>query len=371
MLGEPSLLEFRSKKPLRVLFFTQKVDEADSVLGFVCDWIEALGRRVDRLHCVCLEVGDKPSFPDNVLVHSLGRERGHGRARLVWESQKVVGALVAGGTVDAVVAHMAPLFTVLTYPWALPRSLPILMWYTHRQVTPLLRIAVAMSDRVLTAAPESIAIESGKVLAIGHGIATPAEDDLRFEETDPKEVLAVGRITPIKQWETFIEAASLLKDKDFRFRLVGDAVVHGDVSYRERLLSLARSRGLTSVLSFEGPVAYRDMPSYYRRALCSVNTCVHSSFDKAVLESMAFGKAALTSNRAFAPLLGDESPSLLFPENDAAALASRIEGIRALSSFERQALGLRLRQKVEREHGLERLMDRLVELLEAAAVHPA
>jgi glycosyltransferase involved in cell wall biosynthesis len=351
----------------RVLFFTQKVDESDSVLGFVCDWIAALGRRVERLHCVCLEAGAQPSFPGSVVVHSLGRESGHGRARLVWESQKLVRHLVSSGEVDAVLAHMAPLFTVLTYPWAAPRSLPILTWYTHRQVTSALRLAVAMSDRVLTAAPHSISIESDKVVATGHGIRVPVAADLRFEETDEREVLAVGRLTPIKRWETFIEAAALLKDRGYRFRLVGDAALEGDIPYREKLRALAAALGLSSVVSFEGAVAYREMPAYYRRAFCSVNACVESSFDKAVLESMAYGKPALVSNPTFAPLLAAEAPALLFSEGDAEALASRIEALRTMPAGERRALGLRLREKVEREHGLDRLMDLIVELLETAA----
>lgn len=355
----------RSRAPLRVLFFTQKIDEHDSVLGFSCDWITALGNRVERLHCVCLELGEKPAFPEGVRVHSLGRERGHGRVRLAWESQKIVGKLVASDAIDAVFVHMAPLFVVLSYPWAALRSLPIFTWYTHRQVSPTLRLAVALSDRLLTAAKTSIRIDSDKVLAMGHGIAIPPAEELRFEHAS-REVLAVGRLTPIKRWETFIEAAALLKTSGYRFRMIGDAALEQDVAYREQLKELAQSRGLSSVLTFEGAVSYRNVSSYYRRAFCTVNTCVDSSFDKSVLESMAHGKPAVVSNRAFADMLEDEIPSLLFPEGDAVALAERIEGIGALAPDERKALGLRLRRKVEREHGLDRLMDRIVGLLSSA-----
>jgi glycosyltransferase involved in cell wall biosynthesis len=352
---------------LRILFFTQKIDESDSVLGFVCDWIAALGRRVGRLDCVCLESGPTPQFPPSVVIHSLGRERGRGRVRLAWESQSVVGRLLGKGSVDAVFAHMAPSFTVLSYPWARLHSIPLFTWYTHRQVTPMLRLAVAMSRRVLTASPDSIGMQGEKVLATGHGIRTPAEGELEFHETESREVLAVGRLTPIKRWETFIEAAALLKGRGYRFLMVGDSAVPSDVAYRERLRDLVRTNELSSVFSFEGAVAYRDMPRYYRRAFCSVNTCVDSSFDKAVLESLAFGKPALTSNRAFQPLLGDVTPELLFPESDPKSLASRIERLREMSPTARRALGIRLRDRVEREHGLERLMDRVVALVRSAA----
>jgi glycosyltransferase involved in cell wall biosynthesis len=350
-----------------VLFFTQKVDETDSVLGFVCDWIEALGRRVEKLHCLCLEQGNGPSFAENVRIHSLGRERGLGRARLVLESQRALRELTSRESIDAVLVHMAPLFTVLTYPWAMTRALPIFTWYVHRQVTPMLRLAVAMSDRVLTATDQSITLRSDKILATGHGISVPPEEERALEEAGPKEVLAVGRISEIKRWETFVEAAALLKGSGLRFRLVGDAVVPADVAYRDRLAALIADRGLSSMLTLEGAVSYREMPDFYRRAFCTVNACVHSSFDKAVLESMAFGKPALTSNRAFAPLLAGEEPPLLFAEGDPAALAAGIERLRALSPAERRALGSRLRAKVEREHGLERLMDRIVGLLSSAS----
>ena len=352
----------RPRSPLRLLFFTQKIDENDDVLGIACDWIAALGERVEALHCVCLEAGTAPRLPDGVRIHSLGRELGHGRAQLLWESQKTIRQLVASGAIDAAFVHMAPLYTVLTYPWAARRRLPIFTWYTHRQVTPTLRLAVTLSDRVLTASRHSILVDSDKVLATGHGIPIPPAAALHFDDERPREVLAVGRLTPIKRWETFIAAAAILKERGFRFRLVGDAVLESDRLYRDRLRELVVSHGLGSSFTFEGAVPYRRMPEYYQRAFCTVNACVDSSYDKAVLESMAFGRPALTSNRAFAPMLDGETTPLLFPEEDAAALAEGIEGIGALSLDQRRELGLRLRDKTAYEHGLDRLMDRVVEL---------
>lgn len=353
------------RSSLKLLFFTQKVDETDDVLGFVCGWIRALARRVERLHCICLETGVVPELGSNVTVHTLQKERGRGRLRLALESQRALGRLVLGGSVDAIFIHMAPLYTILAYPWAVMRRLPVFTWYTHRKVSLPLRLATALSDRVLTASPESFCLESPKVLAIGHGIAMADSEEPQPESST--EVLAVARVTPIKRLETLVEAATLLKDKGYRFRIVGDVAVPSDGAYRERLLRMSEAGGLSSVLQFEGAVAFRCMPRHYKRSLCSVNTCVRGSFDKVVLESMAMGIPAVTSNLSFAPLFGDDGHYLLFPEGDASALAERIEAIRSLEPDEKRALGERLRARVEREHGLARLMDRVVELYEQAS----
>ena len=292
---------------MNVLFFTQKIAEADDILGFTCHWVRALAQRVDHVHCLALEVRQVPDFPPNVTVHSLGKERGYGRIRTAWESLRLLHRILSNTPVDVVFAHMAPLYAILSWPHATLRHIPVFTWYTHRQVSVALRIATTLSCAVLTASPESLRLKTSKLIPIGHGIPVDWLSRQGEEDEESSEVLAVARLSPIKRLETFIEAASLLKDKGLRFRIVGGITVSSDRAYRERLRQLALERGVSSFLHFEGSVPYEQIPSYYRQALCTVNACVRSSFDKVVLESMACGKPPLSSNLSFAPLFGEDA----------------------------------------------------------------
>lgn len=156
---------------MRVLMITQRVDPNDAVLGFVVRWIEALAAKVNHLNVICL---DQPArtvleaLPRNVKVFSLGKERGVGRLlmllnfwRKVWRSSRGVSAIFS---------HMVPRYAVLAAPIAKVRRTKHVLWYTHRQITGELRLAVRLVDAVLTAAPESFPIEAAKVHSLGHGI---------------------------------------------------------------------------------------------------------------------------------------------------------------------------------------------------------
>ena len=346
-----------------VLFFTQKIDQDDAVLGFACHWIDALARRIDHVHCLALAVGNLPNFPRNVTVQSLGKDKGHGRLRMVWESQRALHDILSRTSVDAVFAHMAPEFAILSYPQTVLRGIPIYTWYTHRQVTFALRVATALSHTILTASPESFCLKTSKVIPMGHGIPTEWLNKDKGQDEKTSDVLAVGRLSPIKGLETFIEAASILRDTGLRFKIVGDIATPTDRPYREKLERLAEEKELASILSFEGSVPHQSVSSYYHRALCTFNAAARGLFDKVVLESMACEKPALTSNLSFAPLFGEDGRHLLFPDGNATALAQRIEALRTMPDEERRALGLRLRRLVEEKHGLERLMDHVVELI--------
>ena len=59
---------------MKLLLVTQKVDEDDEVLGFMHRWIEEFAKHCEKVIVVCLREGSH-SLPDNVEVHSLGKER--------------------------------------------------------------------------------------------------------------------------------------------------------------------------------------------------------------------------------------------------------------------------------------------------------
>ena len=106
------------------------------------------------------------------------------------------------------------------------------------------------------------------------------------------------------------------------------------------------------------------MPEVFARSTAFLSTSRTGSVDKVVLEAMATGRPAVTSNASFEwvfePLGPELSQQLRFPEGDAQALADRVQGLLSRSRVERDVVGRELRTLVEERHEVDSLMRRLV-----------
>lgn len=326
---------------------TQAVDPQADLLGFVPTWIRALAARVDRLYVLAGRVAPC-SLPDNVEVMSLGKESGAGRLKRL--SRFILGLKEAVGRkkVDVVFAHMNPEYAIAAAP--LSRA-PVVLWYTHRAVTRKLKLAVRLSRLVVSASRESFCLDSPKLRITGHGI------DLSLFPASPPpggaNLLSVGRLDAVKDMETILRGAALLAK-----RLPGVRVtLAGDGPRRESLEALAKESGVP--VSFLGKVPYSAIPAVYHASDLFVSAA-HGALDKAVLEAMASGRPAIACTPAFSSWMPREQT---FVPGDAAGLADAAE--RVLKG-DRARLGREAREKVEREHGLGAMMDRLVKVLEEA-----
>lgn len=134
-------------------------------------------------------------------------------------------------------------------------------------------------------------------------------------------ILWAGHPYKHKNIEVLLDAVKLLKrrSKHCRLRLVGIADKE-----RARLMVLADQRNIGDVVSFERPVAHRELGALYRRALlfCFPSWC--ESFGLPALEAMASRTAVVCSDLpAFREVYGDCAE--YFPPESADALASVIE----------------------------------------------
>lgn len=350
---------------LRVLMITQKVNLDDDILGFTHTWVNKLAERVAWLHVLALSVG-RHELHDNVTLYSMGKERGAGRLQRFVNFNRVVVPLVLCHQIDVVFIHMVPLYAILAAPWTKLRCMPMVLWFTHKNVNWKLRLAHQLVDRVVTASPESFRLPSDKVVVTGHGIDTevfkPAEGP---RPRRPFTVLSVGRISPIKDYETLIEAADILVNqrglRDLCFMVVGDVGTPRQVAYREQLLTEVQRRRLSNSFEFVGVVPHTRVVTCYQQADLFVNLCPTGGLDKAVLEAMACGVVPLASNAAFEPLLGTLAARLMFAAGNVPDLAGKIERLVQLSEMERGVWGKELRSIVVQQHSVHGLMDRLVE----------
>jgi len=351
---------------MRGAFFCITIDPADDVAGFIIDWIRTLAARLESLEVIVLEDHSadlKTPLPSNVRVLPLGKERGYRRPRLFANTQRALGQAL--GRADFLFCHMMPLYALVAAPLCRLRGKPLLLWYTHNNVDLKLRLAVRMADRVFTASPQTMNVVTAKKRVVGHGIDTD-----RFRPgparpaSGPLSVVSVGRLSPRKRIEILVEAAEHLKQQGeldrFRFILVGQEGTPAQRSYIQSIKDRIEASGLSGSFEFRGAVPNTRIVPVYQAADLFVSMQYETGLDKAVLEAAACGLPALAAHESYRPLLGGEAGGLFYPAGRADVLAERLLGLAGFTPDQRQALGLRLREKVVADYGLGRLMDQII-----------
>jgi len=296
---------------MNLLLFNLKTDADDDVLGFTTDWINALAKHFNKVIVITMCTG-RIKVAENVRVFSVGKEKGYSEPRRFFEFYRILLYILRTERIDVCFAHMIPLFAVMAWPLLKCWRIPILLWYTHKTVTPLLRLAALTVDQVVTASGESFRIKSSKVRVTGHGIDTERFAPASRESAGTSfTILTVGRLSPIKRVEILLEAVAILQHAElpemhFTVLIVGGTLVESDIVYAERLKLQAERLGIKELVKFTGSVPFLEVLSCYQKADCFINLSDTDSVDKAVLEAMSCGLPVITSNKAFRGVLGEE-----------------------------------------------------------------
>ncbi|TSC94872.1 MAG: group 1 glycosyl transferase [Parcubacteria group bacterium Athens1014_10] len=375
---------------------TRKADKKDALAGFTYDWVKKIGEKTDNLKVICLEKGDISDLPENVEIYSLGGEKGFGKLRKFWNFQKLAFKLMS--KVDGVFCHMNPEYTILAAPYAKLFRKKIISWYTHKKVTWKLRLINLLANKIITASEESCRLKDrGKIEAVGHGIDTgiftpvilsqqaknPEDNEIdtgSFAETALGRqrrvqddgtanfkfiILSIGRISPVKDYETLINAIEILIQKEIKnleLQIIGGPGLKSQQEYFEKLKQSVKEKKLENYIKFLGPVSHNQILSYYQNCDLFINLSRTGSIDKTVLEAMACEKLVLTSNEAFKDILKSER---LFFSGKAEELSEKIIWIMNLPFEERGLIGKKLREKIIKNHNLDNLIDKILSLYES------
>lgn len=350
---------------MRLLILTQSLDRNDKVLGFFHSWVEAFAKECEQVTVIALRVG-ACELPSNVRVLSLGKEEGVSRMKYLSRFFRYI--VRERGSYDTVFVHMNPIYIVLGGIFWKLTGKKVALWYTHRQVDWKLRLGVLGADQIFSSAKESFRVETSKVQFMGHGI------DVRFwGSITPEEnkkvftILQVGRITPIKHCEVLIDAAAYLKQhgkREFKVIFLGDPAVASDDEYFAGLRRIVEEKGLISEVIFAGGGTPIEVRNQYRAAHVTINMLPTGGLDKVVLESLAAGVPALTSNQAWRPLFGEHAGTFVLPELNPES-GSQLGSQLVLLSEHDIPLETRraLKAKVERDASHDALVRKMVAIL--------
>lgn len=355
-------------RPRRLLLFNLVTDAKHPILGFTTQWIRELAARVEHVEVITMCAGDI-AVPDNVRVHSAGRERGWSKPRRVLEFYRLLFHVLGTERIDACFSHMIELFSLLAGPFLRARNIPLITWYAHPSVTPTLKLAHRFADRIVTSLPNAYPYKKDKVSVIGQGIDTRLFSPARpapSAEVDPREkvVLCVGRISRVKNHGALLRAVARLP-RDLRVVILGATAGTDDEAYLAELKTIVAEHQLEGIVSFEKPVPPAQLPEHYRRCTVHVNLTPAGFGDKVAWEAMSCGRPCLVANEDFRETLGERCGELLFNGSDPADLAAKIAALLARSPAELDDIGFYLRSQVERLHSLPRLADRIIAELAA------
>jgi glycosyltransferase involved in cell wall biosynthesis len=318
-----------------LVFVTQRVDPADPVLGATVPKIRALASRFDEVAVLAGGAVDG-ALPENCRVRLYGSGSRVRRGRLYTAALRDE----LERRPAAVLVHMIPLLSLLAWPLARRRRVPLLLWFTHWKPSRTLSLAERVSAAVLTVDRRSFPLASDKVVPIGHGIDLGPFACVEREPAERLRVVALGRTSPAKGYETIVRAAALAA-VDLELR--GPSLTAEEQSERARLEALGAR--------LEQAVPYAEVPALLATKDVLVNNMREGALDKVVYEAAATCMPVLASNTGFAELL---PPELRFERDDPEDLAAKLS---ALADADRHAIGRDLRAKVEAGHSVEHWAD--------------
>ncbi len=357
---------------MRVLFITQIVDRTDDNLGAVHGWIEALAREVDSVHVLALRTG-VVDLPPNVVVHSLGKDRGHGKLRQLQTFHSVAGGLALRRQVDVFFPHMVPRYALLAAPYRLLFGIPTVMWYAHNSADLKLKLANLCVDRFVTVSTDSFPLGPAKCQVVGHGIDTelfrPPVDGSARRAVAKTSFLSLGRISPRKELDTLISAADLLANRwnrrDVEFVVAGGPRTPEDHTYYAQLKGRVRELQLEDLFQFTGGIPHSETVRQLQSCDFFVNMHVEGGLGKAVLEAMSCGLPAFVSTPTYYERFPEYGSTFLFAPRNAESLAEKMRLALEMTVEERAKAGETLRRWVVQEHDVRRQMSRIVDVFRA------
>ncbi len=339
---------------MKLLILTQKVDTDDSILGFFHRWILEFAKHCEKITVICLMEG-KHNLPANVKVLSLGKERGASRLKYLWNFYLYIWQ--ERKNYDVVFVHMNQEYVILGWKFWKLWGKKIWLWRNHPKGSWLTRWAVFVSNRVFCTSKFSFTARFKKTELMPVGIDTDLFNRQPNVFRQPKSILFLARMSPIKKPDLLIRGLSIIKERQVSFsaKLIGSPS-NGSVEYYHKLKSLVDSLGLGSSVEFLPEVKNYETPIIYSQHLINVNLTPAGSYDKTIFEAMACGCLTLCSNRN---LLGEIDHRLIFLEDNLEDLASKLQLLLELSNNEIDHLTRSCRDYVVSVHSLKLLAEKL------------
>jgi len=344
---------------MKLLMITRKVDLKDaSPAGFTYNWVKKIGEKLEKLYVITWQKSDRSGLPQNIEIISLSDNKFFKIIALQFKLLKILPK------VNGIFCHQNPEYTILAASCAKLFGKKIVTWYAHGSINWKLYLAYWLTDKLITSSEKGCRLKNRKkIKVIGQGIDIdcfkPKQEYVQRKEKI--RILSVGRISPVKDYETLVRAVNILIEqgiKNLEAEVCGGVGLKSHKKYFNYLKHLVESLKLESKIKFLGPVPHNQLLGYYQDCDLFISPSQTGSLDKTVLEAMACQKLVLTCNDAFIEIFNDSR--MIFEKKNAQNLAQKIVNLINLSKKEKQIIGQRLRREIVQNHNLDNLIIRII-----------
>ncbi len=300
---------------MKLLIINFEMNPNSKVLAWQYKVVLELAKTYEKIVVFTESMSDDLVIPNHVEVHQLPKLF-QGPLRLTgikWLMNFPLFQICLQNRFDACFIHMNMEWSYRLRPVLRFFKIPTLIWYAHGSISNRLKLAHYFADKIISSSPEGFRLPSKKLQIVGQGIDTAlfqVPDPVRFPVQARNDILYVGRVSRRKRIDllidSFIELKKLSSDEPIRLVLAGGTVSSLDEKYAESLKERVRNAGLESSVVFLGHTPLEKVPQLYETAFMHLNLSETGSMDKTVLEALACGCPALTSNVAFKTLFKDQ-----------------------------------------------------------------
>jgi len=273
-----------SKKIEKLYIFNLATDLDNILLAFTHDWIRASLSEANSVEVVSTHVG-RVELPSNVRVREIGGGNFMTRIVGILRLLRIMIEIGLNRKQAVVFYHMANKFAALI---GLPlRIIGVRqgLWYSHSSSPLSLKFAAKFSNVLFSSSPHALPITNKKCRYVNHGIDFSRFPTIADHQINPeKTFISLGRVSPIKNLELFIEAVSNSKSNSKIINLAGP--YQNESEYNKRLVQFAGKVGVT--LKFLGEIPYPEVPHLLSRfSICYTGN--PRTTDKAAIEAAAAG----------------------------------------------------------------------------------
>jgi L-malate glycosyltransferase len=196
---------------------------------------------------------------------------------------------------------------------------------------------------------------TGAALVIPNGVDLREYSDSDASPRARLTLAMVGRLVPLKNHDTLVEAFRILVEDRERRDLA--LTIAGDGPLRVTLEAQVASMRFRDLVTFTGTLAKAEVIDLLRNTDIYVHCTYGEGMSNSILQAMASRLPIVASDvRGVSNLLRHGVDGLLVPVNDSVALADSLETLIA-SPEQRSRLGANARDRIERELSQERVVE--------------
>jgi glycosyltransferase involved in cell wall biosynthesis len=358
---------------MKLLMITRKVDKDDDRAGFIYAWIKKISPKVEKLTVICLEKGNLSGLR-GITIYSLGKEEylayPHFIRRLItlYRFYKYIWHLRK--EYDSVFVHMHSIYVILAgWLWRLWDK-KIGLWCAHVQVNTLAKIASYLVDYIFSPSKESFNFPTRKLKKVGHGVDTQIFKPLDYprDKKDKWQIISLGRISLVKDYDTLIEAIKILVNQyqfdNFEVKIIGQPARQEDFKYLKRLKEKIKKYHLEKYFHWLGGIPNKEAVKFYQSADIFVSMQAGGGFGKSVLEAMACGLVCVLCTPVYNKILGDYQKETIFEEKNPQSMAEKLNNTFNWPSEKYEHYRALARDYVVKNHNLDNLIDKIISFYE-------